>query len=205
MNKRVVIIGAGGHSKVVADIVRENGDIVVGFLDDSYTEKREFYASSVIGRVSDYTEYKSDCEFIIAIGSNEVRKRISGELHCNWYTAIHPRAVLSKSAKVGVGTCVMANAVINADACVGEHSIINTGSIIEHDCKIGGFTHIAPRSVVCGVTKVGECVWVGTGSTVINLINICDGVFIGAGGVVVKDITEAGTYVGVPARKIKLK
>ena len=203
MNKKVIIIGAGGHAKVIADIVRENGDTVVGFLDDSFAEKKEFYGSFVVGKTVDYEDYKNDCSFIIAIGSNGVRKKISGAIDCEWYTAIHPSAVVSASAKVGDGSCVMANAVINADAFVGEHSIVNTGSIIEHDCKIGSYTHIAPKSVVCGMTKIGELVWVGTGSTVINLVNVCDGVCIGAGGVVVKDITESGTYVGVPAKKIK--
>ena len=203
MNKRVVIIGAGGHSKVIADIVRENGDTVEGFLDDSYTEKREFYSSFVVGKVSDYEKYKCDCEFIIAIGNNGVRKRISSELDCKWYTAIHPKATVSKSARVGCGTCVMANAVINADACVGEHVIVNTGSIVEHDCVIGNYSHIAPKSVVCGVTTVGENVWLGAGSTVMHVLGICDNVMLGAGGVVVQNITEAGTYVGVPARKIK--
>ena len=203
MNKRVIIIGAGGHSKVVADIVRENGDSVVGFLDDSYTEKREFYASYVIGRVSDYTKYKNDCEFIIAIGSNEVRKRISGELHCNWYTAIHPSAVVSESAKIGEGTVVMANAVINADATVGKHCIINTATVVEHDCTVGDYSHLSPRSVVCGATSIGSHVWLGTGSTVVNVVSVCDGVTIGAGGVVVRSINEAGTYVGVPVMRIR--
>ena len=203
MNKKVVIIGAGGHAKVIADIVRASGDVVVGFLDDSYTEPKEFYRSRVIGKTSDYKEYVCGCSFVIAIGNGGVRKRISSELECEWYTAIHPSAVVSDSAKIGCGTVVMANAVINADAQIGEHVIINTGAIVEHDCQIGSYSHLSPRCAVCGVTKVGNSVWLGAGSTVMHVLSICDDVILGAGGVVVRNIEESGTYVGVPAEKIK--
>lgn len=203
MNKRVIIIGAGGHSKVVADIVRALGDIVVGFLDDSFDGEREFYGSKIIGNVDSYSVYAKDCQFVIAIGNNSVRDKISNKLNCQWYTGIHPSAIISKSASVGNGTVIMPNAVVNADAKIGEHVIINTGSIVEHDCVVGNYTHIAPKSVVCGASHIGSYVWLGTGSTVSNLVHICDNVLLGAGGVVVKDICESGTYVGVPARKIK--
>lgn len=203
MNERVIIIGAGGHSKVVADIVRASKDIVVGFLDDSYDGEKEFYGSKIIGRVDSYSVYKNDCVFVIAIGNNSVRDKISSMLDCKWYTGIHPSAVISNSARIGEGTVIMPNAVVNADAKVGKHVIVNTGSIVEHDCTIGDFSHIAPKSVVCGASHIGSYAWLGTGSTVSNLAHICDNVLLGAGGVVVKDICESGTYVGVPARKIK--
>lgn len=203
MNKKVVIIGAGGHAKVVADIVRSNGDTVEGFLDDSFTCEREFYGSTVIGKTADYTRYASKCCFIIAIGNGAVREKIASLTDCKWYTAIHPRAVVSDSAVIGEGSAIMANAVINADANIGKHVIVNTGSIVEHDCKIGDYSHIAPKSVVCGGTKIGKHAWLGTGSTTIHAVEVCDGVTVGAGGVVVKNIVEAGTYVGVPAKRIK--
>lgn len=203
MNKKVIIIGAGGHAKVIADIVRASGDIVQGFLDDSFDEEREFYGSKVIGRVDSYLPYAQDCYFVIAIGNNGVRDKISHKLNCKWYTGVHPSAVVSESASIGEGTVVMPNAVINADAEIGRHVIINTGSIVEHDCIVGSYTHVAPKSVVCGASHIGSYVWLGTGSTVSNLAHICDNVLLGAGGVVVKDICESGTYVGVPARKIK--
>ncbi len=203
MNKRVVVIGAGGHAKVIADIIRSSGDIVVGFLDDSYTEDREFYSSLVIGKICDYEKYVSECFFVIAIGNGGVRKRIASDLNCRWYTAVHPSAVVSESAKIGQGTVVMPQAVVNASAVIGEHVIINTGALVEHDCEIGDYSHLSPKCAVCGVTKVGKSVWLGAGSTVMHVLNICDDVTVGAGGVVVHDIEEAGTYVGVPAKKIK--
>ena len=203
MNKKVIIIGAGGHAKVIADIVRASGDTVVGFLDDAFSGEREFYGSFVIGKVSDYKRYTLECSFIVAIGNNSVREKIATGMECQWYTAIHPSAVVSQSAMIGIGTAVMAGAVINADAVIGGHVIINTGTIVEHDCTVGDYTHISPKSVVCGGTSVGKHVWVGTGSTVVNVVSICDNVTVGAGCVVVRSIDESGTYVGVPARKIK--
>ena len=203
MNEKVIIIGAGGHAKVVADIVRKNEDIVSGFLDDAYENEKEFYGSKIYGRVNKYELFKENCCFIIAIGNNKIRERISKELKCRWYTGIHPTAVVSKSATIGEGTVVMPNAVINADAIIGKHSIINSGAIIEHDCKVGDYTHIAPKGLVCGVTNIGEKTFLGAGGTVINVIDVSDETTIGAGSVVVKNIKEKGTYVGVPCKKIK--
>ena len=203
MGKQVVIIGAGGHAKVIADIVRKSGDFVKGFLDDNASKTgSEFFGSVILGTSADYEKYKDDCYFIIAIGNSSVRKRISEKTVCRWYTAVHPRAVISEGVTVEEGCAIMANAVINADTVIGKHTIINTGSIIEHDCKIGNFAHIAPGSTVCGTTAIGNEVWTGCGATVINNICICDGAFIGAGATVTKDITEAGTYVGTPAKRI---
>lgn len=202
MNKKVIIIGASGHGKVIADIIRKSNDTVVGFLDDAFEFITQFYGSTILGKVDRYVEFK-DCEFIIAIGNNEIRQRIAGQLKCEWYTAIDPSAKISESAKIGKGSCIMANAVVNADAAILEHTIINTSAIIEHDCLIGSFSHVSPRSVVCGLTKIGNNVWLGAGSTIINVLSICDNVVIGAGSVVTKSINEEGTYVGVPTKRIK--
>ena len=106
MNKKVIIIGASGHGKVIADIVQANGDEVLGFLDDDIKKK-------TLGVVSDHVKY--DAEFIIGIGSSEIRERIS-QLNCKWYTAVHPAAVISPNAVIGEGTVVMANAVVNSGA-----------------------------------------------------------------------------------------
>lgn len=203
MNKRVIIIGAGGHGKVIADIVRQNGDIIVGFLDDAYDTEVDFYGTKILGKTDLYKSYVRDCQFVIAIGNNSIREKISGNLDVVWYTAIHPSAQISPSATIGEGTVVMPNAVINADAIIGCHCIINTGSVVEHDCEIGDFTHISPRAVVCGVTKIGKSCWVGAGSTITQVINICNNVTVGAGGVVVRDIDHPGAYAGVPTKKIK--
>lgn len=196
MPERVVIIGASGHGKVVADIVRACGDIVVGFLDDD-TEKE-----NVIGPVCHAVNYP-DCRFVIAIGSNAVRQSIAGMLSVSWYTAIHPSAVISPSAIIGQGTVVMANAVVNAGAVIGSHCIVNTAAVVEHENTLADFVHLSPGTALGGNVCVGECTHIGIGACVKNNITICSGCTIGAGAAVVKNIEESGTYIGVPARRIK--
>lgn len=203
MHKDVMIIGAGGHAKVIADIVRKSGDNLVGFLDDSKEAGSEFFDAFILGKTDSYSEY-SDKEFIIAIGNNVIREQIAEQMqNVSFYTAIHPTAVIAEGASVGEGTCVMANAVINADANIGKHCIVNTASVVEHDNVISDYVHISPTAALAGTVNIGERTHVGIGAKVKNNTDICADVIVGAGAVVVKNITETGTYVGVPARKVK--
>lgn len=199
--KNVIIIGAGGHAKVIAEIVRKCGDRVLGFLDDGKQVGEAFFGAKILGKTADAENFEN-CEFIIGIGSNDVRKRLSAA-KLKFYTAIHPSAVLAESVGIGEGTAVMPGAVINPDAEIGKHVIVNSGAVIEHDCIVDDFAHISPGAVVCGTVNIGESVWVGGGSIVKNNIKICKNTIIGVGAAVVKDITEPGVYVGVPATKIK--
>jgi sugar O-acyltransferase (sialic acid O-acetyltransferase NeuD family) len=194
MCKSVVIIGAGGHSRVVADIVKKCGDKVVGFLDDFNT------GENILGTVADCVKFK-DCSFVIAIGLGKVRKNISEKYPgLDYYTAVHPCAVVSENVTIGKGTVVMANAVINAGAVIGMHSIINTSSVIEHDNRLGNYVHVSPGAVLCGTVTVGDNTHIGAGSVVRNNITICENCVVGCGSAVVKDITQSGVYSGVPAR-----
>lgn len=202
MSKNVVVIGASGHGKVIADIIIKSGDKVVGFLDDGVGKGNLVAGIEVLGKTEDYIIFK-DCEFIIAIGNPNVRKRIANDLPVKWYTAIHPNAVASSlDVKIGEGTVVMANAVINSSAKIGKHCIINTGAIVEHDNYIGDYVHLSPNATLAGTVTVGEMTHIGVGACVKNNINIAPNCTIGAGTVVVKDISESGTYIGVPARKM---
>ena len=196
MCKSVVIIGAGGHARVVADIVKKSGDKVAGFLDDFNTGK------NILGKISDCESF-SDNYFVIAIGSNEVRRRICEKYgSLKYYTAIHPNAVISENVTIGIGTVVMANAVINSGAVIGMHSIINTASVIEHDNTLGDFVHVSPSAALCGTVTVGDGTHIGAGAVVKNNISICADCTIGCGAAVVKDITKPGVYAGVPAKEI---
>lgn len=194
MNKNVIIIGASGHGHVIADIVHANYDNLLGYLDDDLSK-------APLGKVSDCYKY-SDAEFVIGIGNVEVRKKIS-DLPLKWYSAIHPSAIISSSAKIGEGTVVMPNAVINAESIVGKHCIINSGSIVEHNDIVGDYAHISVGAKLGGTVLIGKSTWIGIGATVINNVSVCDNCVIGAGAVVVKNIKEQGTYIGVPARKLK--
>ncbi|MBP3495275.1 MAG: acetyltransferase [Clostridia bacterium] len=203
MNKKIVIVGAGGHARVIADIVRASNDIVVGFLDDAYEKGDALYGSQILGHTDNYISYKDECYFVLAIGNNITRQTLAQKMNCSWHTAIHPSAVISPSAQIKEGAVVMPGAVINANAVIGKHAIVNTCAIVEHDSDIGEFSHISPRCTVCGVTRIGKRVWLGAGAVVINVKKICDDVIVGAGAVVTKSIEEEGTYVGVPCKKIK--
>ena len=201
MPSEVVIIGAGGHGKVIADIVISAGDRVLGFLDDR--EGACVKGFSWLGRIEAFSRFPN-AEFIAAIGSAELRQRITSELDgVRWYRAVHPQAVVSSlDTEVGEGTAVMAGAVINPGARIGRHCIINTGAIVEHDNEIGDFAHISVGARLAGTVHIGTSTWVGAGATVSNNVTICVGCMIGAGAVVVSDITEPGTYVGVPVRRV---
>lgn len=199
----VVIVGVGGHAKVVVDIVLLRGDRVVGFLDKDSSEG-DFLGYPKLGVDREYQKF-SNCAFIIAIGNARIRERIVRSMPgAAWYTAIHPRAVISNiDTEVGEGTVIMPDAIVNPGARIGKHCIINSGSIVEHDNCIGDYAHISVGAKVAGGVRIGARTWVGIGATVSNGISICDDCMLGAGAVVVRDITEAGTYAGVPARKIK--
>ena len=203
MNEKVVIIGASGHGKVIADIILKSGDDVVGFLDDNPEIEKEFIGFPVLGKVSDAIKYQ-DNKFVIAIGNADIRERIANELQVEWYTAIHPTAVISGiGVEIGEGTVVMANAVINSDAKVGNHCIVNTGAIIEHDNRIEKFVHIAVGAKLAGNVRVAKKSWIGIGAQVIQGIEINASCIVGAGAVVITNILDAGRYVGVPAKKIE--
>lgn len=197
MCKDVIILGMSGHASVISEIISLNGDRVFGFLDDDVSKE------GTLGTVDKCNEF-IDKYFIIGIGNNAIRQKIAEKYpHLNYYTALHPRAIISKSARVGSGSVVMANAVINTNATIGNHCIINTSSVVEHDCTVGDFSHISPSATLCGTVNVGQSSHIGAGAVVKNNTNICDSVTVGAGGVVVEDILLDGVYVGIPARKIK--
>lgn len=194
---RLVIVGASGHGKVVADMAILNGYEDIVFLDDD-PELMECAGFPVIGRTSEAGRVEGDK--IVAIGNADIRERIQSQLD-NVVTLVHPNAVISRRVKIGTGSVVMAGAIINSDVEIGDGCIINTGASLDHDCHIADFTHIAVATHLAGRVNVGRKTWVGVGAIVINNVNICGGCMIGAGAVVVKSIEEAGTYIGVPAKR----
>lgn len=195
---RLIIIGASGHGKVIADIAVKTGYEDIVFLDDNEGIK-ECAGFSVVGKTLDATAMEGDK--IIAIGNAMIRERIQKELK-DVVTLIHPNAVISRRVKIGKGTVVMAGVVINSDAVIGEGCIVNTGASIDHDSKIGDYVHVSVGAHVAGTVEVGCRTWIGAGAVVSNNLYITNNCIIGAGAVVVKPIYECGTYVGVPARII---
>lgn len=203
MPNEVIVIGAGGHGRVIGDIIQQSGDVVLGFLDDNVNGV--VMGLPVLGKIADALSFEDKASFVIGIGNNWTRKFISGQYHLNWYTAIHPTAVIAQEVVIGAGTVVMAGAIINAGTRIGNNCIINTGAIIEHDNKLADFVHISPNATLCGTVSIGELTHIGAGATIINNLSVTHDSIIGAGAVVVKNIREPGTYVGVPAKLLKVK
>lgn len=197
--KKLMIIGASGHGKVVADIAVKNGYEQIFFLDDN-EDVKECAGFPVVGKCILAADNEDDK--IVAIGNEKVREKIQKNLK-NLVTLIHPNAVISRRVKIGEGSVVMAGAIINSDVVIGKGCIINTGATVDHDCRIGNFSHISVGAHVAGTCEISDRTWVGAGAVVSNNINICEGCLIGAGAVVVKNIEKAGIYVGVPARYLR--
>ncbi len=203
--KDVIIVGAGGHAKVVADIIIKSGDKLIGFLDDNIecgSSILEDY--KVLGKTELIAskEYENTY-FIIGIGDNFVRKSFYENYRVKYYTAIHPTAVIGKGVSIGEGSCVMAKACINAGAFVGVCSIVNTNAVIEHDDRIRNFVHISPSATICGSVDIGDLTHIGAHATVRNNVVISEEVVVGMSATVVDDIFDKGVYVGTPARLIK--
>ena len=202
----LAVIGHGGHSKVIQDIIRcRNNDQIIAFLDDKYQER--FHKAGVyyggIASVPEIFESYPNCQIVIAIGDNGTRKNIVEKLQLpaeRYATLIHPAAVVSPSAKVKHGTVVMANAVINADSRIGSHSIINTSAIIEHDSQVGDFVHVSTKAGLTGAVHLKEGVFIGAGATIIPKVQIGLWSVIGAGATVIDDLPDFCTAVGTPAK-----
>lgn len=201
--KKLMIVGASGHGKVIADIAERNDYDEIAFLDDN-PDVKICAGYKVVGKMQDFKKY-SDYAFFVAIGNSAVREKIQIELLHNDLsiaTLVHPNATIAPDVKIGVGTVVVAGAVINPGAVIGQGCIVNTGSTVDHDDVISDFVHISVGCHLAGTVYIGERTWLGAGAVVSNNINICGNCMIGAGAVVVKNIDISGTYVGVPAKMI---
>ena len=210
-SKREVIgIGAGGHAKVVIDILRLRGEVKIkGLLDAN----RELWRTTVLDVpiLGDDSLLPSMLKEGIrhafigvgTVGGGSVRKRLyreACELGFQPVAAIHPQAVVADSVSFGNGPTIMAGVIINAGAQIGENVIVNTGAIVEHDCNIGSHAHIATGARLCSTVRVDNGAHIGAGATVKQCITIGEGSIVGAGAVVVKDVEPWTVVVGVPAR-----
>ncbi len=199
----LIIIGASGHGKVIADIAMRCGYTSISFLDDN-TAVTTCMGFSVIGVTEDAEKY-IDSDFIVAIGNSQIRETVQSKLAIKGFhlvTLIHPNAVIARDVKIGAGTVVMAGSVVNPGSVIGNGCIVNTGATVDHDNMIEDYVHVSVGCHLAGTVTVGKSTWIGAGAIVSNNVSICGGCMIGAGAVVVKDISQSGTYVGVPAEMI---
>lgn len=191
------LYGAGGHAKVVAEIIRACGAAVDGCIDDDPA------AAAFAGQpVLRSTEGRSP--LIVTIGDNAARRRVATRLCCAFGRAFHPAAIISPTATIGEGTVVMAGVVINAEARVGRHCIVNTGATVDHECRLADFTHVSPHATLCGNVAVGEGAWIGAGAVVIQGVSVGSWSVVGAGAVVISDVPDHALVVGNPARVVRM-
>lgn len=205
--RRVVLLGAGGHARVCAEVITSGGDEVVGVL--APTDGVAPWAVDVhIGSDDDLERVAADRgvdAVCIAIGHNAVRRRWServGAAGLALFDLRAPSAVVSVSATLGAGVQVFPGAIVNPGALVGDGVILNTGCIVEHDCAVGDHAHIAPGSILAGAVSVGAGALVGVGARVAPGVRVGARSIVGAGAVVVSDVSDDVTVVGVPAREV---
>jgi sugar O-acyltransferase (sialic acid O-acetyltransferase NeuD family) len=208
----VLIIGSSGHAKVIIDIFEQRGDHrIIGLIDDQREIGAVTMGYDVIGKVDQMPqliERHPACRIFVAIGDNWARRsvvlKVSGLVpHVPFASAIHPDAVVARSANMGAGVAVMAGAVINSMTTVSDFSIVNTRAGVDHDCWLGEYSSLAPGVTLGGHVSVGTCTAIGIGATLKNAITIGDHAVIGAGALVVKDCAGLVVMYGVPAKFIR--
>lgn len=197
----VVVLGAGGHGKVVCDVVLSMGEIVEGFVDDAKPPGSKVLGLPVLGNTTWLLAHPA--RVALGIGDNVRRAELADKLEqsgSSLFTAVHSQATIAPSATLGAGAVVMARAVVNASALVDRGAIVNTSAVVEHDCVVGAFAHLSPAAALGGGARIGASAHVGLGALVLPSIAVGDRSIVGAGAVVTRD-TEAGVVVrGVPAR-----
>ncbi len=191
------LYGAGGHAKVIMDILKAEGKLVEALIDDN-KELNELMGVKVLHSIN-----QTMSPLIVSIGDNNTRRLIAEKVNATFGIAIHPSAIISDSVKIDVGTVVMQGVIIQACTQIGRHCIVNTGASIDHECVIDDFVHISPRVTLCGNIHVGEGTWIGAGTVVIPGVKIGRWSIIGAGSVVDKDIPDGVLALGNRCRIIK--
>lgn len=206
---KLVLWGASGHAKVVADIVRLAGEFeIAGFLDDVDPRGREFCGARVLGGRDRLESLRADgvTHVLFAFGDGAARLRLTPDVRARGFelaTAVHPRAVVAADVVIGGGTVIAAGAVVGPGTTLGENVIVNTLAGVDHDCVIGAGAHVAPGARLGGSVRVGDGAWIGIGAVVREKIVIGERAIIGAGAVVVDDVPGGIVAYGVPARAVR--
>lgn len=198
---RLLVVGAGGHAKVVLDAARVAGFEIAGVVGAAGGR------SEVLGIPVRHDATGIDADgFIVAIGDNRNRARAFDEYRSLGLTPIsvvHPSSVIAQGVEIGAGAFVAAGVVVNVDARIGEDAILNTGCTIDHDCVVGDHALVGPTASMCGESLIGEGVTLGAGASVIPLKSVGDWTMVGAGAAVVRDVPDRVVCAGVPARTIR--
>jgi UDP-perosamine 4-acetyltransferase len=204
---KLVLIGGGGHCKVVVDHLKLLNMDILGILDDDPAALgREILGVKVIGRVDELPTYRGRVDFtVIAITDPMTRKILDDK--CKGASIetigfIHPKAVISPWANISGKAQVCAGSIINPEAELHDHAIINTGAVVEHDCVVGQYCHIAPGVRLMGKVRIGPLSMIGASATVLQNLTVGGRSVVGAGALVLNNVEEGTKYLGLPARKV---
>lgn len=212
MKDKIVVIGGGGHAKVIINTLKKLGNFeILGYTDlidnGLILGIRYLGTDNVLSKI---IEDFPNCKAVIGISGvtiSDKRRVIYSmlkELGFDLPIIISPTALVNEDTSIGEGTVILSGAYVKVDAVLGKCVIVNTGSIIEHDCKLGDFVNVTAGAIVGGGVEIGDNSMVGVGAKIIQYKKITKNCLIGAGTVVIRNINEEGTYFGVPAKKIKL-
>lgn len=196
----ILLLGAGGHAKVVIDCIVDSGKEVTALFDDDL-ELVSLNGYSVDGPYDE--TYLSETPLIITVGNNHMRKNLTHNIKHPFGIAIHPSASVSRYARIGNGTVVIHGSVVQSGARIGKHCIINTNASVDHDCHIGDFVHISPRVAICADVHIGQGCHVGAGATILPGVKIGNWCVIGAGAVINKSMPDHSLVVGIPGKIIR--
>lgn len=208
-DKTIVVFGASGHGKVVADAAASAGFELLGFIDDSAERAGTTTWGKPVMKLGDFLSRRAGWPGVVVglgVGANGARERVHLRLReagVAVATVIHARAVVAPTATLGEGTVLMAGAAVNPDARLGPGCIVNTGAIVEHDCVLGDYVHLSPNAALGGNVRIGDRSHLGLGAVAIPGIRIGADVTVGAGAAVIRDSDSGVTLVGVPARPLQ--
>ena len=201
--KPLIIIGAGGHGRVVVEAARAAGEVIERVISEVKLSEDALQAQR--GRLFQ-PDLIQNHRFVIAIGNQQTRRQLAQRILCEGgelATVVHPAAWVSPSARVGAGTVVIGAAIVNANASLGGFSILNTSCSVDHDCTLADGTQICPGARLAGGVSCGDDVFVGTGAVVLPGLTLGEGVTVGAGAVVLSDVAPHLTVVGNPAHALR--
>lgn len=206
----IVVVGGGGHAKVLISLLKKLHWDVIGYTDPRTGDA--VLGVPCIGDDAALPEILSThpgCSAAIGLGKTDVSaqrallQRSVAALGFDFPVIVSPQAVVNEEVRLAAGTTVCDGAVVNSGTVTGEHCILNTNCTVEHDCRLGAHVHVAPGAVLGGAVTAGDGCVLGAGSTVIHAVTLCEDCLIGAGSTVVADIDEPGVYAGNPARRLR--
>lgn len=205
----LAVVGAGGHSRVVVDIIERQGHYrIAGILDAKGRAGETFCGHPVLGPESTLADRPDITHVIVAIGDNWVRRRVVDKLvalrtNLHFGTAVHPSAIVARDVRIGEGTVVMAGAVVNPGTAIGRHAIVNTSTSLDHDNRIGDFAAVLPGALTGGDVTVGDYAVLALGCRVLHGVTIGTHAVVGAGALVTRDVADATLVYGTPARDVR--